>query len=84
MTVREAMIQAQIELGKSREAEEQGAKYSDAVLPGGATASGFPVKPGMERECIEGLKTFFRKLDANPGVLDRYLQTELAKRARRN
>ena len=84
MTIREAMIQAQMELGKSSEAAELGAKYSDAVLPGGAAGARFPVKPGLERECIEGLKRFFRKLDANPGVLDAYLQNELAKRAEKN
>jgi hypothetical protein len=49
MTTREAFIQAQIELGISREAVELKARFSDAMLPEAAALANSPVKPGLER-----------------------------------
>ena len=83
MTTREAIIQAQVELGITREDAELKAKFSDAVLPDGAALSQSPVKPGLERVFIEEMKRFFRKLDATPGAWQA-LQAEMGKRARKN
>lgn len=83
MTTREAIIQAHIELGASREDAERRAKLSDGVVPGGGALSQSPVKPGQERAFIDAMKMFFRKLDATPGAWEA-LQAELAKQARKN
>ena len=83
MTTREAMIQAHMELGKSREAAELSAKFADAALPGAAGPTESLVKPGLERECIEGLKKFLRKLNATPGAQEA-LEAKINKRSGRN
>ena len=83
MTLHEAVIQVHIELGRSREDAELRAKSSDGIIPTGAALSQSPLKPGQEREFIEALKLFFRKLDATPGALQA-LQAEIAKEARKN
>jgi len=46
MTLREAVTQAHMELGMSREAAELRAKASDAFLPDAAGPAQSPVKPG--------------------------------------
>jgi hypothetical protein len=84
MTVREATIQAEIELGASSETAELKAMCSDALMPDGAVLARIPLKPGRERAFIEDLKRFFRKMDANPVGWRSYLQHELAKLARNN
>jgi hypothetical protein len=84
MTFREAVIQAPLEFGMSRETAELKAKASDAFLPDAAALSGSPVKPGREREFIEELKLLFRKMDANPEAVQAALQSEIAKRAKTN
>jgi acyl-CoA synthetase (NDP forming) len=81
MTLREAFIQASLELGMTKKAIERKVKYSDAVLPHAAALSHSPVKPGSERECIEELKAFFRRLDATPGAREA-LMAEVVKRAK--
>ena len=84
MTAREALIQAHIELGISRQDAELKAKYSDSVLPGAAAVTQSPVRPGMEREFIEFLKQLFRTMDGNSQVWQAMLRGEMGKRARRN
>jgi len=84
MTFREAVIQAHIELGISREAAELKAKASDAFIPDAAALSGSPVIPGTEREFIEELKLMFRKMDANPEAVQAAVRNEIGKRARKN
>jgi hypothetical protein len=63
MTAREAVIQAHVELGMSREEAELRARCSDGFLPEAAALSQSPVKPGCERALIEALKQFFGKMD---------------------
>ena len=85
MTFREAVIQAHLELGVSRETAELKAKASDAFLPDVAPAvSVSPVIPGREREFIEELKLIFRKMDANPEAVQTALRSEIGKRAKTN
>ena len=84
MTAREAVIQANVELGMSREEAELKAKSSDTFLPEAAALTQSPVQPGLEREFIEFLKQFFRKIDANPGAWQALLRAQTAKRVRRN
>ena len=83
MTTREAVIQAHIELGMSREAVEVTTKACDAVLPEAVSLADSPLKPGMEREFIEALKKVFRKMDANPEIA-RAVAAEINKRAKQN
>ena len=83
MTVREAFIQASMELGMSRQTIELKAKYSDAIMPDAAALSHSPVKPGLEREFIEELKQIFRKLDASPNARQAVMN-EVAKRTGNN
>ena len=80
MTVREATIQAQVEMGRSPEEAELRAQYSDCFLPG----SGCPVRPGMEREFIEFLKQVFRQIDANPQAWRDEIARRMEKLARQN
>ena len=84
MTFREAVIQAYLELGVSREAAELKAKASDGFLPDAAALTESPVQPGREREFIEALKLIFRKMDANPEAVQAALRKEIGKRARTN
>ena len=85
MTFREAVIQAHVELGISREEAELKAKASDAFLPDAAAAvSTSPVIPGRERAFIEELKLIFRKMDANPETIQAVLRSEIGKRAKKN
>jgi hypothetical protein len=84
MTVREAVILAQIELGKSCGEAELKAAYSDVRLPDAAPFSHCPVRPGMEREFIEFLKQFFHAMDRDPEAWKAMLEREVGTRARRN
>ena len=85
MTFREAVIQAHIELGMTRETAELKAKASDAFLPdAAATVSTSPVLPGREREFIEELKAIFRQMDATPEAIQAALRSEIGKRAKKN
>ena len=84
MTLREAVIQAHLELGVNRETAELKAKASDGFLPDAAALTGSPVKPGREREFIEQLKLIFRQMDANPEAVQAALRSEIGKRAKSN
>jgi hypothetical protein len=84
MTFREALIQAYIEIGVSREVAELKTKASDAFLPEIAELTHSPVIPGHERQFIEELKQIFRLMDANAKVLQEHLRSEIAKRAKLN
>ena len=83
MTIREAMIQAYMERGMSREDAELATRFSDTAFPEGASAAQSPVQPGQEREFIETMKQFFGKLDATPGAREA-LQAEFKKRTKQN
>jgi hypothetical protein len=84
MTLREAVAQAQLELGISRERAELGAKLSDGVFPDAATLTNCPVRPGYEREFIEFLKHFFRQMDAHPEATQAELRRRMANRTKAN
>ena len=84
MTLREAVIQAQLELGMSREQAEFGAKLSDGALPDAAALTNSPVRPGYEREFIEFLKQTFRQMDAHPEAMQAELRRRMANRTKAN
>jgi hypothetical protein len=84
MTLREAVVQAWMELGMSRETAELRAKTSNAMIPDAAALSESPVKPGHEQEFIGALKEIFRKMEANPGAVQAALRGEMGKRAKKN
>ena len=83
MTLREALIEAHVELGKTPEEAELSLKASDGALPGTSALSHSFVKPGLEREFIEEMKQIFRKMDANPR-LRQWVIDEVHKRAKQN
>ena len=83
MSIREAVIQAHIELGYSREIAELSTKASDAVMPEAAAVAELPVIPGKEREFIEELKQGYRKMDANAEI-DRAVAAEINRRPMNN
>ena len=84
MTLREAVIQAELELGKSREEAELKAKISDGLIPDATALTESPVRPGLEREFIEALKQIFRKMDAYPEAVQAALRSKMAKRTQQN
>ncbi len=85
MTLREAVIQAHIELGTSREVAELKVRMSDALIPdAAASAAQSPVPSGLERQFIEELKRVFRLMDANPKAVQDALRAKIAKQARNN
>jgi hypothetical protein len=84
MTLREAVIQAHLELGMSREAAELRAKVCAAFIPDGAAHTESAVEPGCEREFIEELKQTFRKVGSDPEAVKAYVWSEIAKRAKTN
>jgi hypothetical protein len=84
MTLREAVIQAWMELGMSRETAELRAKASNGMIPDAAALTESPVKPGQEQEFIEALKEIFRKMEANPAAVQAAMRDEMGKRAKRN
>ena len=84
MTLREAVIQAWMELGMSRETAELKAKASNAMIPDAAAITESPVRPGQEQEFIEALKQIFRKMEANPEAVQDALRSQMGKRAKKN
>jgi hypothetical protein len=84
MTFRDAVIQAYVELGISREAAELKAKAANAFMPDAAPFTQSPVRPGMEREFIESLKQLFRRMDASPKAVQEALKTGMEKRNKAN
>ena len=83
MTIREALIQAEMEMGISREDIFLKIKASEAALPEAVAFELCPVKSGLEREFIEFLKDYFRKIDANP-CLRNYINDQFLKRTKNN
>ena len=84
MTLREAVIQAWMELGMSRETAELRAKASNAMIPDAKALTESPVKPGQEQAFIEALKQIFRKMEANPEAVQDALRSQMGKRAKKN
>ena len=84
MTLREAVIQAWMELGMSREVAELRAKASNAMIPEAAALTESPVKPGHEQEFIEALKQIFREMDANPEAVQAAVRSQIGKWAKTN
>jgi hypothetical protein len=84
MTARDAVIQAEVELGMSREEAELMARCSDAFLPEAAGLISSPIEPGCERALIEELKQIFRKMDASHEAIREHLRSEMARRAKKN
>jgi hypothetical protein len=84
MTLRDAVIQAYVELGMSREMAELKAKAANAFMPDAAALTQSPVKPGQEREFIEAMKQIFRKMEANPKAVQDALRDGMEKRTKAN
>ena len=84
MTLREAVIQAWMELGMSREAAELRAKCSHAFIPEAAALAQSPVKPGYEQEFIGALKMIFRKMEEHSEAVQAAVSTKMEKRAKMN
>ena len=84
MTIREAMIQAQVELGEDREEAERLARLSEAIVPDESLPGQGPVEPGRERALIEELKQFFLAIDSDPESAQAYMNAKLGNRARLN
>jgi hypothetical protein len=80
--MREALIQAELELGISRETTLLKMKASEADLP---EVMGLDplITPGLEREFIDFLKNIFRQIDGSP-ALRNYIDEQVCKRARHN
>ena len=83
MTLREALIQAHMEMGKSREEAEFRLKASDAALPGARLFSYIPLTSAAARQFIEITKRAFRQMDAHP-ELKQYVVDQVNKRAKHN
>ena len=84
MTVREAVTQAHIELGISREEAELRNQLNDGCLPEAVPFTHCPVRPGMEREFIDYLKQVFRYMDAHPEAMQALLKRKMAERTQSN
>jgi hypothetical protein len=84
MTLREATIQACVELGMSRQDAELKARSSDGFLPGSAGLSQSPVKPGTERAFIDALKQMLGKVEANGEAVRAVTRSKIGKRAKKN
>ena len=84
MTAREAVIQAHIELGRSREEAERSANYANGCVPLSAIVAQSPVRPGMEREFIEWLKELFARMERNPEGWKAAIGRETERRMSRN
>ncbi len=84
MTAREALIQAYLEHGISREEAELRIRLTDGCLPDAAPFSYCQVRPGHERECIEYMKQAFRYMDAHPQTAQAWLKSKMAKRTSAN
>jgi hypothetical protein len=84
MTAREAVNQARLELGQSREEVELGAKYADGIIPDAVPLTECPVRAGHEREFIEYLKQLFRCMRAHPQATQAWFKSKMAKRTAAN
>ena len=81
MTIREAVIQAHMEMGSSREAAERSVRASDVAFPGSRLLT--PIPSTAERELIEAMKELFRRMDADP-QLRQAIANEVPRRAKNN
>ncbi len=81
MTIREAVIQAHMEMGSSREAAERSVRASDVAFPGFRLL--IPIPSTAERELIEAMKELFRRMDADP-QLRQAISNEVHRRAKNN
>jgi len=84
MTAREAVTQAHLELGMSREEAELRNKTADGFVPDAAAQTECLVRPGQERAFIEYLKELFRCMDAHPQATQAWLKSKMAKRTAAN
>jgi len=84
MTAREAVMQAYLELGMTREDAELRGKYADGVIPDAVPFTGYPIEPGHERELVDCLKRVFRYMDAHPQEIQALLKNKMAKRTSAN
>ncbi len=84
MTLREAVIQAWMELGMSRETAELRAKFSDGLMPDAAALTESSVKPDCGQQFIKELKMIFRQMEANPKAVQAAVRIKMEKRAKMN
>ena len=84
MIFREAIIQAMIECGLSRQEAELKSKFSDACLPDASPLTYSPVIPGHERDLIDFLKEVYRQVEANPAATQQWLRSKMRKRVEAN
>jgi len=84
MTFREAVIEAWMGLGMSRETAELRAKVSDAFVPDAAAHAHCLVKPGLEQQFIAELKMIFRQLEANAEAVRAAVRTKMEKCSKMN
>jgi hypothetical protein len=59
-------------------------KISDGFVPDAVAHSHLPIKAGLEREFIEGMKQSFRKMDANRESVQAEVRRQMAKRGQAN
>ncbi len=67
MTCREAIIQALVECGVNPDQAQMKATMSDAILPDAAGSHAL-VRPGLEREFIDFLKSLYHQMEDNPQI----------------
>ena len=84
MTVREAVIQAHLELGMSREESELRNRITDGCLPDAVRFTECQIQAGHERELIEVMKKMFRWMAAHPEEAQALLKHKMAERTRAN
>ena len=83
MIIREAVIQAHMEMGSSRQAAEQRVRASDAAFPGSGLLTRIPIPSTAARKLIERMKQLFRRMDADP-ELRQAIADEVHRRAKNN
>ncbi len=65
MTVREAVIEAEVEMGINRQVAEAGATPDNSLIAAFARSV---VRPGLEREFIEFVKRFYKRTQKGAGI----------------
>ena len=84
MSIREAVIQACMELGMSRETVELRAKFMDRFLPDAAARRESQVEPGCERQFIAALKVMLRRMEDPYESIEAAVDPVMEKRAKLN
>jgi hypothetical protein len=82
MTLAEAVIQARMELGSTREEAVARMARHTASVPMGAKAASAELEPGHEREFIEGYKKAILYVEARPNLakaLREHMERSLAR-----